>query len=158
MNLKNNAIQAIVDTPLTKLRITCDSQQLLRIEFVDRKLKVSTSVPDLIKKTLLQIEAFYLDPNHHFTLPMDEAKTPFQHKVRLALLKIAAGSTLTYQELARQLNTSPRAIGNACRANPFPLIVPCHRIVATNNLGGFSGQTSGQWVELKAKLLALESA
>ena len=61
----------------------------------------------------------------------------------------------TYGDLARLLNSAPRAIGTACRANPIPIIIPCHRVVSATGLGGYSG---GGGLETKTYLLRLEGA
>ncbi len=66
------------------------------------------------------------------------ASTAFQARLRQQLLKIPFGKVSTYGELARVLRSSPRAIGQALGRNPLPILVPCHRIVAANGLGGFS--------------------
>jgi methylated-DNA-[protein]-cysteine S-methyltransferase len=63
---------------------------------------------------------------------------------------------MTYGELARQLNTSARAVGNACRANPIPLVIPCHRVVSKSDIGGFSGSRNGAPVKSKTWLLGHE--
>lgn len=89
-------------------------------------------------------------------LPLAPEGTPFQLRVWRALCEIPPGRTLTYGELARRLETSPRAVGGACRANPVPLLIPCHRVVARNGLGGFAGRRQGAWTDLKARLLAHE--
>ena len=151
-----NTQQIVINTSLTTLLITHSQTQLIQIEFADSQLKSSKSLPSLIDNTVQQIEYYFSDPTHVFDLPLSNASTPFQHKVRHALQIIPVGSTLTYQQLAQQLNTSPRAIGNACRANAFPIIIPCHRIVATNGLGGFAGKVAGEMLELKMQLLTLE--
>ena len=70
--------------------------------------------------------------------------------------RIPAGKTLSYGVLAKKLDTSARAVGNACRANPVPIIVPCHRVVASNGMGGFMGKRSGSPLDLKHWLLAHE--
>ena len=64
---------------------------------------------------------------------------------------------LVDKELAELLKTHPRAIGQACRRNPVPIIIPCHRILAKNGIGGFAGETLGQWIEIKSWLLAHEN-
>ncbi len=69
---------------------------------------------------------------------MGAARTIFQHRLRHALLEIPAGHTKTYGELAKILNSGPRAVGQALGANPLPILIPCHRIVAAHGLGGFS--------------------
>lgn len=85
--------------------------------------------------------------------PLAPPKTPFQQKMRQGLLEIPAGETRTYGELAKRLGTSPRAMGQALGANPLPLLIPCHRVVAATGLGGFS-----DGLEWKKRLLALEGA
>lgn len=82
--------------------------------------------------------------------------TPFQQSVWQELQRIPYGSVCTYGELARRLKSSPRAVAGACRANPLPLLVPCHRVVAANGAGGYLGQTSGHGPALKQWLLQHE--
>ena len=65
--------------------------------------------------------------------------TPFQKKVWRALKKIPYGSVKTYGDVAKELNSSSRAVGQACRRNNIPLFIPCHRVVAAKGLGGFMG-------------------
>ncbi|MDX8401886.1 MAG: methylated-DNA--[protein]-cysteine S-methyltransferase [Mariprofundaceae bacterium] len=83
--------------------------------------------------------------------PVAPPATDFQARLRAALLAIPPGNTRTYGELARRLGSSPRAVGQALRANPQPILIPCHRIVAANGLGGFSAG-----IEWKRRLLAFE--
>lgn len=82
-----------------------------------------------------------------------EGFTPFQKKVWAQMLKIPYGQTKSYKWLAEKINIkSPRAVGQACGSNPLPIVVPCHRVIASDgSLGGFGGGLG-----LKAKLLALE--
>ena len=85
--------------------------------------------------------------------PLGAPRTPFQAKLRKALLTIPRGKTITYGELARRLHSGPRAVGRGLAANPLPLVIPCHRIVAAGGLGGFSCG-----IEWKKRLLAFERA
>jgi methylated-DNA-[protein]-cysteine S-methyltransferase len=89
-------------------------------------------------------------------LPLPEIappKTGFQQKLRGGLLNIPVGKTCSYGELAKQLNSGAQAVGQALGANPLPILIPCHRVVAANSLGGFAyGRT---W---KKRLLKLEGA
>lgn len=91
-------------------------------------------------------------PNH-FDTPLLAAGTDFQHRVWHHISQVPYGSTITYQELAEAVGSpkGARAAGMACGANPLALIIPCHRIVAKNGLGGFAGPTA-----IKAALLSLE--
>jgi len=90
------------------------------------------------------------------SLPLPDVaapRSPFQARLRKALLTIPKGEVRTYGELANMLASSPRAIGQALAANPLPIMVPCHRVVANHGLGGFSGGLS--W---KSRLLEFEKA
>jgi methylated-DNA-[protein]-cysteine S-methyltransferase len=80
--------------------------------------------------------------------------SPFQQSVWDYLLKIPPGKTVTYGDVAKAINSAPRAVGQAVGTNPIPIIIPCHRVVAANGLGGYSGFGG---VESKKKLLHLES-
>jgi O-6-methylguanine DNA methyltransferase len=93
-------------------------------------------------------------------LPPGEG-TAFQCRVWSQCRRIAPGETCTYGALASQLRLRPvhcRAIGNALRANPLPIAVPCHRVVASSGIGGYAGSTSGALMDIKCRLLAFESA
>jgi methylated-DNA-[protein]-cysteine S-methyltransferase len=84
-------------------------------------------------------------------------RTEFQMRVYSAIQKIPKGKITSYGALAKVLGSSPRAVGQALRNNPFAPIVPCHRVVAAEGkLGGFSGQTSGEKLQKKMKLLSDE--
>lgn len=103
-----------------------------------------------------QLDAYFRSGSAGFDLPIELSGTPFQRRVWAALRAIPSGRTVTYGELARKLGTSARAVGGACRANPCPIVVPCHRVVATDGLGGFAGDTSGRKLEVKRWLLRHE--
>ena len=92
------------------------------------------------------------------TLPVAPAGTPFQRRVWERMSAIPAGEVLSYGALAGELGTSARAVGGACRANPIPIVIPCHRVVAAHGLGGYSGERGGDWLAKKRWLLAHEGA
>ncbi|MHA1733175.1 MAG: methylated-DNA--[protein]-cysteine S-methyltransferase [Promethearchaeota archaeon] len=84
-------------------------------------------------------------------------RTGFSKKVFEVVRGIPRAATLTYGEVARAAGSrASRAVGNVLRQNPFPLLVPCHRVVAASGIGGFHGSRSGAWIELKQRLLDLE--
>ena len=91
-------------------------------------------------------------------LPLAARGTEFQHRVWRALQAIPPGETRTYGDLARQLGTSARAIGGACRANHCLIAVPCHRVIAKDGLGGFAGDIAGRRLAVKRWLLRHEGA
>lgn len=103
-----------------------------------------------------QLAAYLIDGRVRVDLPVDLRGTPFQLRVWQALRAIPPGRTTTYGELAATLGTSARAVGGACRANPCPIVVPCHRVVARHGLGGFAGDSSGRKLAIKRWLLRHE--
>ena len=103
-----------------------------------------------------QLAAYLADGSAPFSLPMDLRGTPFQQRVWAAIRAIPPGTTRTYRDLAEQLGSAPRAVGQACRANPCPIVVPCHRVVAVKGLGGFAGDRSGRKLAIKRWLLRHE--
>jgi methylated-DNA-[protein]-cysteine S-methyltransferase len=82
----------------------------------------------------------------------------YRHKVWAELGKIPFGETMTYSALAGKIDSSARAVGNACRDNPYPMIIPCHRVVSVSGMGGYCGQTTGDFMAIKYKLLAFEAS
>lgn len=111
---------------------------------------------ELLRQALEQIESYIKDPVYPFDLPLVLRGTSFQQRVWQALREIPAGQVKTYGQLAAELSSSAQAVGNACRNNPIPLIIPCHRVVSASGIGGFSGQTEGEKISLKRHLLAHE--
>ncbi len=83
--------------------------------------------------------------------------TSFQRQVWQAISDIPRGQTRTYGELASAIKTSPRALANACRQNPFPFIIPCHRVLRKTSIGGYAGHTTGSLIDLKVALLQHEA-
>lgn len=98
------------------------------------------------------------DPDQPFPVPLARTGTSFRQRVWAAISAIPRGRTATYGALAAQLGSAPRAIGQACGANPFPLIVPCHRVTAANGLGGFANAHDRWLLDVKRWLLAFEGA
>ncbi|MDH5180851.1 MAG: methylated-DNA--[protein]-cysteine S-methyltransferase [Gammaproteobacteria bacterium] len=107
---------------------------------------------------LQQLQAYFAGGQSRVDIPIRLSGTPFQLKVWREMQKIPAGKTVSYADIAKRLGSSPRAVGNACRANPIPVIVPCHRVVAKNGLGGYAGSTSGVQIDIKKWLLTHEGA
>lgn len=86
--------------------------------------------------------------------------TEFQQKVLNEVRKIPYGETITYQELARRIGNegASRAVGSALAKNPYPILIPCHRVISSSGIGGFCKQTDGKMIELKIKMLEMEKA
>lgn len=148
---------AIIQTPFTKMQLVFESGSLQRIDFVSQ-LKLSPPVSAEARNASQQVQDYCSKQlaNLQFDIELDIKGTPFQKKVWTALQQIPAGKVVTYGELAQQLKTSARAVGNACRANPVPLVIPCHRVVARSGMGGYAGSRDGSPLKIKAWLLEHE--
>lgn len=105
-----------------------------------------------------QFTAYLASPTAGFSLPLRLRGTAHQQRVWQALREIPCGETRTYGELAVLLRSGPRAVGQACRTNPCPILVPCHRVVARDGLGGYTGQRHGPRLAMKHWLLTHEGA
>ncbi len=111
----------------------------------------------LAERVARQLENYFADPGWTFEVPLDLQGSEFQLRVWRCLGEIPAGRPLSYGELAANIGSGARAVGNACRRNPVPLVLPCHRVVAKSGLGGFAGSTRGGFLPIKQALLAHES-
>jgi len=112
----------------------------------------------LAERAALQLEAYKRDANSRFDLPVVVEGTVLQKAVWQAMCAIPRGKTRTYGDLARELGADPRDIGQCCGDNRLPLVIPCHRIVAADGIGGFAHATSGYLLETKRWLLMHEAA
>lgn len=118
--------------------------------------RISARPSAILHQTRMQIEQWFAGERHAFDIPMETAATARGEALRQGLCAIPFGGTISYGELARSLASSPRAIGQACARNPFPLIVPCHRVTAAaGQLGAYS---AGDGPITKAWLLDHERA
>ncbi len=147
----------VIPWPCGKLAIHTHDQQLIGIDLWTSKSKTRIPACPFIRDVITQLRAYLADPQFTFQLPLQLSGTPYQQRVWQALRKIPLGTVKTYGQLATQLNSSPRAIGQACRCNPIPIIIPCHRIVSATSLGGFAGKTAGKRINTKRWLLSHEN-
>jgi methylated-DNA-[protein]-cysteine S-methyltransferase len=110
----------------------------------------------LAERAARQLERYREDADARFDLPLLIEGTGFQRRLWEALCEIPRGKTLTYGELARRLGGEARAVGQACGDNRLPIVIPCHRVVAADGIGGFAHATGGYLLEAKRWLLAHE--
>ncbi|MCU7932981.1 MAG: methylated-DNA--[protein]-cysteine S-methyltransferase [Candidatus Thiodiazotropha sp. (ex Codakia rugifera)] len=148
--------QAVISLPFAPVGISLSEDRLKRLVYLSSPQKeFKHQVPGLAR-VMDAINAYLQDPGSTFNLELSLSGTPFQRRVWKALQKIPSGKTMTYSELAKKIDSGARAVGNACRANPCPLIIPCHRVVGVNGLGGFAGERGGEKLEIKRWLLRHE--
>ncbi|MCF6251515.1 MAG: MGMT family protein [Methylococcaceae bacterium] len=120
---------------------------------IDESTKVYR-VDDSLSK---QIQDYLKNPKSTFTVRLKKQGSDFRNKVWIEICKIPAGQVLSYSEISTIIGSGARAVANACRDNPFPGIIPCHRVVSVSGLGGYMGKASGKPLEIKKKLLAMEA-
>ena len=134
--MKNNK-KLIFKSKFGNIRITSEEEKIIHTEFTNNNLITSNS--NILNITKNQIEEYLLNNRKKFSIDMSLNGTDFQHRVWEQIKLIPYGKHTTYLKIAKILKTSPRAVGNACGKNPILLIVPCHRVIASNgNLTGFS--------------------
>jgi len=152
-----NSPEASVITPFAHLGLSFCNNRLTGISFMNNGAAIPplSRVAKLVSKQLLEYCANNR-PAYEFDIPYQIEGTDFQKQVWLALRKIPPGEVVTYGKLAKQLNTSARAIGNACRCNPIPVVIPCHRVVSASGFGGYAGKTKGTLFDIKKWLLKHE--
>lgn len=148
---------AIFKTDLATIGLQFDGDKLINIAYLDHS-KYKSPDSKIAETVKAKIEKYLNSRSKTKSLKVEVKLnvTPFQEKVLQQLQKIPYGETRTYGEIARILKTSPRAVGNACRNNPVPMVIPCHRVVAANGIGGYDGEKSGVLIGIKQKLLKKE--
>ncbi len=148
--------QAIFSLPCTRLGIRVDADALLALDFLPLDMPAHPPVTEMAQRVWEELGAYLADPGHVFRLPMKPGGTPYQQRVWAQIAAIPAGATKTYGDIAAALQSAPRAVGNACGANPIPLVVPCHRVLGKVGLGGFNRQQTNLTLDIKRWLLCHE--
>ena len=137
------------------LAITTTDKGLAGVDYV-HDIPALNVTDKIAENVVHQLERYLDDPQWRFDLPLDLTGTPFQQRLWLALNKVPSGTTDTYGQLAHRLNSGAQAVGQACRRNPVPVVVPCHRIVSLQGMGGYAGEVDGEKMRIKRSLLAHE--
>jgi methylated-DNA-[protein]-cysteine S-methyltransferase len=150
---------AILPAPFGAMGIRIASGHLAGLEFLPPGTAPLASDLPLIKLVEVELAAYYTDPAHVFHLPLRPMGTPFRQRVWNTLLRITAGQTRSYGDIAKELASAPRAVGQAVGDNPLPIVIPCHRVVASDGgLGGFMHSRTGYSQDIKRWLLTHEHA
>ncbi|MGV8898242.1 MAG: methylated-DNA--[protein]-cysteine S-methyltransferase [Burkholderiaceae bacterium] len=153
---------AIVEAPFGAIGIRTAASCLQELVYLPSSFgaKSADAADVLAAEAAAQVTRYLEDPDTIFDLPLPELGTPFQRKVWQAIAAIPRGKVLTYGQIAKQIHSAPRAVGQACGANWFPLVIPCHRVTAANGLGGFAhhDDASGFHLSVKRWLLTHEGA
>jgi methylated-DNA-[protein]-cysteine S-methyltransferase len=150
---------ACMPAPFGMLGIRAGESAVTHIEFLPRNAPRLAPSNALARRACEQLAQYLEDPQFIFDLPLAIEGTPFRKRVWQVMCEIPAGRTLTYGEVAKKLATAPRAVGGACGNNPLPIVIPCHRIVASGGgLGGFMGTRDADPLSIKQWLLKHEGS
>jgi methylated-DNA-[protein]-cysteine S-methyltransferase len=139
-----------------KVAVATRDDRIADIRYLPPSVAVMPPRNRLAEHAARALEGYRDDPDARFDLPLLVEGTPFQLRLWDALCAIPRGKTLTYGELARRLGAQARPVGQACGDNRLPIVIPCHRVVAANGIGGFAHSTGGYLLEAKRWLLAHE--
>lgn len=144
---------AAVATPIGLVVIEGNADHLTRIRFAGHG-EARPGGTAATREAAAQIVAWFEGRLTSFDLPLTPAATPRGQALRDAIVAIGHGEMASYGELARRIGSSARAVGQACARNPFPLLVPCHRVVQAG--GALGPYSAGEGPATKAWLLAAE--
>ena len=128
----------------------------LAVETTSKADKSPSDNNKALKTIYTQLTQYFSSARPFINISLFPQGTSFQKLVWHELSKIPLGEIRTYGEIASKLNTSPRAVGNACRKNPIQIIIPCHRVVSAKGIGGYAGETDGRQLNIKRWLLMHE--
>ena len=146
---------ARIATPIGVVEFTANDAALVgvRIDPVDKGPSHIPLGHGLLQTAAMQMEDWFAGKRKGFDLPLAPLSTLRGEALRAGIAAIGYGQTLTYGELAAQIGSAARAVGQACRRNPFPIIIPCHRVTSAGGQEFYSG---GEGPRTKAWLIAFE--
>ena len=160
MNMQQGSeiFSAITATPFGALGIRSSGGVICEMVYLPGRFADKDPTDAVAQKALDQVARYVDDPDFVFDLPLAALGSAFQRRVWQAIAAIPRGGVLTYGQVAKLVGSAPRAVGQACGANPFPLVIPCHRVTAAGGIGGFSNHDdeTGFHIAVKRWLLAHE--
>lgn len=140
------------------LAIQTRRERLVEIEYLPAGSATLKPIDAFAREVCRQLAAYLRNADFRFDLPCEVQGTEYQRRVWQAVCGIPRGTTLSYLDIAREIGSAPRPVGTACGANRIPLLIPCHRVVASSGLGGFMYSRSGEPLKIKSWLLRHERA
>lgn len=135
---ESDIFSAIVSVPFGFIGVRTEHGMISELVYLPERFREKAPVDNVAEQAASQIESYIAEPDFCFTLPLKPAGTAFQHKVWKAISAIPRGEVRTYGQIAKYIQSAPRAVGQACGANWYPLVIPCHRVTAAAGLGGFA--------------------
>ncbi|CAG9169770.1 methylated-DNA--[protein]-cysteine S-methyltransferase [Cupriavidus pampae] len=129
---------AILPAPFGKVGVRTDGDAVAELVYLPDSYDAIAPASTLLREVAAQLDAYYADPNTVFDLPLAARGTDFQRRVWDQICAVPRGGLTTYGTIAKTLRSVPRAVGQACGQNWFPVVIPCHRVVSASGLGGFA--------------------
>lgn len=129
---------AIVEAPFGAVGVRTEAGVVRELVYLPASFDEKAPTDAVAEQAAQQVQRYLGEPDFHFDLPLAEAGTAFQNKVWQVISAIPRGEVLTYGDVARMIHSGPRAVGQACGANWFPIVIPCHRVTGAGGLGGFA--------------------
>jgi len=147
----------VLEFPKFKVGVKTREDRVVEIRYLPFTAQAVSPTTPIAETAARQLERYREDPDTTFDLPLLIEGSALQRGVWDAMCAIPRGRTRTYGELARELGADARAIGQACGDNRLPIVIPCHRVVAADGIGGFGHSTGGYLLEAKRWLLMHEA-
>jgi methylated-DNA-[protein]-cysteine S-methyltransferase len=147
---------ARLSAPFAVLGVRTSGERLEAIEYLPLGVATLGPLDAFAREVCRQLGAYLRDPAFRFDLPVAMRGTPFQREVWSVVRSIPAGRTMSYGEVAKHAHSAARPVGMACGANRLPLVIPCHRVVASQGIGGFMHSRAGRGIDVKRWLLRHE--
>ena len=145
---------ARIKTPVGVIELVANPQYLTSLRIISEDVdELITAAHPVITAAAEQIYGYFARTYRGFTIPLEPLSSPRGTILRAGINGVGYGETLTYGALARRIGSAPRAVGQACKRNAFPIIIPCHRITTNNGAENYSG---GNGPATKAWLLDFE--
>ena len=147
----SDLFSAIVSAPFGFMGVRTEAGRVRELVYLPPHFSEKETADPVAEQAAEQVLRYFADPDFCFSLPLADAGTAFQQRVWKAISAIPRGTVVTYGHVARLIESAPRAVGQACGANWFPLVIPCHRVTATGGLGGFSNHDDENGFHLSVK-------
>ena len=144
---------AVLPMPTCRLGVVCSRVAITELVFLSPETNLVAPHDPLSCSVDAALGSYLDDPCNFPEFSLAMAGSPFQRRVWAAISEIPCGQIRRYGEIAQTLASAPRAVGQACGANRFPLLIPCHRVLGSKGIGGFANHSDGWLIETKRWLL-----
>ncbi|HEX8956315.1 MAG TPA: methylated-DNA--[protein]-cysteine S-methyltransferase, partial [Burkholderiaceae bacterium] len=142
---------AIVEAPFGAVGVRTEGGTVRELTYLPASFDEKAPTDAVAEEAARQVGRYIEEPDFRFDLPLALVGTEFQRKVWQVICSIPLGQVRTYAQVANMIRSAPRAVGQACGNNWFPIVIPCHRVTATGGLGGFAHHDDEHGFHLNVK-------